>query len=114
MFAVDQNRGLRNITLYDACSDPMVFPVLFPSGELGWEMRMPHQNGGNRQGGNNYSVIHGSGKLSEQYIITVYVRIKANNIECILKNQDKLWSEEYVGLTDYLHNQAEDDDVAVW
>lgn len=78
---------------------------------------MPHQRGGRqitlcgyyqyrlayRDG---FHVLNHSGRRMQQFIVAAYIKMEANDMEYILRNQDRFRAEEYIGLTDYLHDVA--------
>ncbi|XP_050519837.1 uncharacterized protein LOC126893557, partial [Daktulosphaira vitifoliae] len=99
-------------------SDPLVYPLLFANGELGWDPALRH-HGPRRTTVRNhltqrelycyrfarreqFSVIHQSGLLLQQYICDAFIRCEANRLNFIRLNQDKLRAESYKGLTDAL------------
>lgn len=54
----------------------------------------------------NFSILHHSGRLFQQYIIDAFCKIDGNNINYIRQNQAKLRVEKYSGLMDFVYNQA--------
>lgn len=102
VYTVGENRGLKTLQYYDACCDPLMFPLLFPSGELGWQMRMPHTRGQRQISpcefysyrlayrGDRFQVLHLSGKLSQQYVISAFIKVESNKIEYIMRSQNAL------------------------
>uniref|UniRef100_UPI00358FD09C uncharacterized protein n=1 Tax=Myxine glutinosa TaxID=7769 RepID=UPI00358FD09C len=100
----------------------MTYPILFPHGEPGWMINMPHQ----RQTAvrnkvthrelyayrlairNEFSTIHSSGKLFQQYVVDGYCKAEANRLQYFKQNQETLRAMEYRGLLDHVHNVAAD------
>ncbi|XP_065322694.1 uncharacterized protein LOC135929885 [Gordionus sp. m RMFG-2023] len=98
--------------------DPMVYPVLFPHGDPGWQPNMiaeGFENSGRskismlqfkiarlavRQ--NIFNPLLNAGRLTQQYIVDSYLQVEANNLNFIKFNQSKLRVEEYSGLMNYL------------
>ena len=107
---------------YLSCNiDPMVYPLFFPRGELGWQRDTPHNTAGvshrkvtllqfyahrlaMRQ---SFSPIFWGGKLFQQYVVDAYVRVESNNLNFIKQHQSKLRVESYQGLMDHIHSQAD-------
>jgi len=82
-------------------------------GEKGWSEGMSKQNStGNVTHLQFYAyriairnefnpILHG-GKLFQQFVVDIYVRIEANTLNWIKFNQKKLRAESYLGLVDYV------------
>jgi len=109
-------------TLSPHC-DPMLYPLLFPYGEPGWDHQLCH-NGPRRQRSRqrltmlqyacfrlavrgDFSHIHSSKKLFQQYIVDMYTRVESERLKFIRNNQSKLRSEHYRGLQDFVLNRAQ-------
>ncbi|XP_071036457.1 uncharacterized protein [Parasteatoda tepidariorum] len=112
----------KNISPINQCADPMVYPLLFPSGEFGWNSSLEHVE--ERQTSrrtrvtqlqfyayrlavrDGFSVLHASGKLFHQYIVDVYVKTEGSRLNYLRQNQKNLRVELYQGLLDALQSQA--------
>ncbi|KAJ8933521.1 hypothetical protein NQ314_013961 [Rhamnusium bicolor] len=103
--------------------DPLVFPLLFPLGERGWCIGMPHNHGQRNITlceyyayrlaiRDNEQRFKYGGKLTQQYIVAAYIKIEAYRMKYILNNQERLRADQYVGLADYLNRRINDDDEA--
>ena len=102
--------------------DPMVYPLLFPRGEIGWHKdlkHVPQKNAAKRNAvtllqfyshhlavHEGFSVLHSAGKLFQQYVVDAYVKIEASRLNYLRHNQSQLRVELYQGLMDHLHSQA--------
>ena len=53
-----------------------------------------------------FSPIHTSGKLFQQYIVDAYVKTEANHLNFIRQNQHHLRVEKYQGLMDHIQNES--------
>lgn len=111
-------------------ADPMLYPLLFPSGEAGWHFGLRQE--GNRRNqvrnrnsirefasyrlairyrGNNdarheqFSLIHAGRFLLQQYVCDQYVRMESNNLNYVRTNQRALLAEAYQGLMDHVNQQ---------
>jgi hypothetical protein len=104
-------------------TDPMTYPLLFPSGDRGWihgeehvaEHRTAVRNKitllqfyayrlAERPG---FSAIHLGGKLFQQYIVDAYLKAEASRLMFARLNQTALRVEQYQGLMDHLQGAAE-------
>ncbi|XP_055352995.1 uncharacterized protein LOC129598933 [Paramacrobiotus metropolitanus] len=108
--------------------DPMVYPLLFPAGEYGWHPSLAHDplySTAKRKRitqlqfysyrlaiRSNFSVLHASGKLFQQYIVDAYVRVEGSRLQFIRLNQKQLRAESYAGLLDHINTVAEDNNIA--
>ena len=117
------NIAPQNIRYTSHHIDPMVYPILFPHGELGWSPGKMHQEAHRtRQWNtiyplqfynyrlavkNTFSPIFQCGKLLQQYIVDSYVRTETAILHFVRHNQAQLRVELYQGLLDHLHFQAE-------
>ena len=114
----------RNISYRSANADPMVYPLFFPRGDLGWCPGMSHTPEHSTQKRNTITVLqfyahrlavrqefsplfYGA-KLFQQYIVDAYVRTEASRLDFIRKNQSGLRVELYQGLMDHISSQAAD------
>ncbi|XP_064643098.1 uncharacterized protein LOC135497266 [Lineus longissimus] len=108
--------------------DPMVYPLYFPRGALGWYPGMQHtaERATDRyckisclqfyahrlavRAGFN-AIFYGA-KLFQQYVVDAYVRTESTRIGWILQNQKQLRVEMYQGLMDHINNQAAEENRA--
>lgn len=114
---------LRNINSLHQLTDPMLYPLLFPYGERGWDMNKTHEretNGRLRKVTRlqyvafriairrEFTLLHNSGKLWLQYLVDQYVRVEGERLmyQRTQIEQKKLRVETYAGLQDYLYNEA--------
>uniref|UniRef100_A0A914V163 Helitron helicase-like domain-containing protein n=1 Tax=Plectus sambesii TaxID=2011161 RepID=A0A914V163_9BILA len=115
---------LRVIPVTSTECDPMVYPLLFPHGEMGW-----HPNMKNTQGERNISmlqfysfriaqwlnkfnpIVH-SGKLFQQYLVDAYVKVEETRLNYQRYNQKQLRAESYRGLADYVATAANQQHIA--
>lgn len=111
--------------------DPMVYPLLFPNGEQGWHIGIPHKVNhqtrvhnkvtmqqfysfrlARRQG---FSALHQAGKLLQQYIVDAYVKVEGCHLNFVANNQAQLLVSMYSGLMDHLaaNDQSGDPGIPV-
>jgi hypothetical protein len=108
------------ISVLNPNCDPMVYPILFPNGEKGWDEEMKSEKQAIRNRNtllqfysyrlairDEFNPILNVGKLSQQYIVDAYVKIEGNRLYYIRMNQQNLRIENYRGLTDHVHNMTE-------
>lgn len=115
--------GPKLLSVMSPHCDPMLYPLLFPYGEPGWDHQMTH-NGPRRQRVREhltmlqyacyrlavrigFSHLHSSKKLFQQYIVDMYTRVEAHRLMFIRSNQSQLRSEHYRGLQDFVLNRAQ-------
>jgi hypothetical protein len=113
----------RNISYMSAHSDPMVYPLFFPFGDLGWHSALKHDADHSTDKRNTvtqlqfysyrlavraiFSPLFYGGKLLQQYIVDSYVKTEAGRLDFIRRRQKDLRVELYQGLMDHIHSQAE-------
>lgn len=114
--------GLTKISYLNPHSDPMCYPLLFPCGDSGWRPGMPHVNIHRTAVRNvttqlqyycyrlalrgDFSLIHSSGKLFQQYVVDSYVKVEGLRIAFIRSHQKELRAESYKGLIDFMNSNA--------
>lgn len=115
--------ALTRISYLNPHSDPMCYPLLFPCGDSGWKPGMPHVNIHRTavrtvttqlqyycyrlavRG--TFNLIHYSGKLFQQYVVDSYVKVEGSRIAYVRSHQKELRAENYKGLTDFIHSNAQ-------
>ena len=118
-----KNQAPCNISWRSANIDPMVYPVFFPRGTLGWHYGMDHAPEHATRTNNKISClqfyahrlavragfnpIFYGGKLFQQYVVDGYVRTESSRIQWVKDNQRKLRVDMYQGLVDHMIVQAE-------
>ena len=107
--------------------DPLCYLLLFPNGDLGYQLDTPHFREGatvqrNRvtlreyynyrfsMRDNSFDPIFHSGLLFQQVLIDAYVKIEANRLFYLRQNQFVLRMTKYEGLLNYLERQRENTD----
>ena len=91
--------------------DPLLYVLMFPFGDKGWELKckctqlqyyayrlMMHS-------GNTFNIAHRMGDLFQQYIVNMYSKVEAARLLCIRCNQSKLHAEVYQGLANAICTQ---------
>ena len=100
---------------------PMVYPLLFPRGDLAWVLGTPHTQKhctSKRQTVTHlqyysyhlavweeFAPIHCGRKLFKQYLVDAYMKTDSSCLEFIHSNQNTLWVELYKGLMDHVEKQ---------
>ncbi|GBN20393.1 hypothetical protein AVEN_100470-1, partial [Araneus ventricosus] len=100
----------------------MVYPLLFPHGECGWNSNMDHVE--ERRSTkrvtvtqlqyysyrfavrNTFSILLNNGKLFQQYIVNAYVKAEGSRLNYLRLNQKDLRVELYEGLLEALQTEA--------
>ena len=115
-------------------ADHMTYPLLFFHGEMGWSVNIQRhvvpnerQQGARRRARltlnefyafriavrNNFSTIHLSRLLLQQYLVDAFTKIEGNELSYIRTHQQQLRVESYQGLMDHIERRAQADDVNV-
>jgi hypothetical protein len=116
-------RKTRPLSILDANCDPMVYPILLPHSELGWDGDMKSNTEKKRNRitmlqyysyrlaiRREFNPILNAGKIT-QYIVDAYVKIEGNRLNYIRMNQKNLRVEHYRGLIDHVHNMTKNPGV---
>lgn len=132
--------GLQNLSILSPNCDPMVYPLLFPHGDQGWQIGL--QKSGNTdadlnensdnydnderkrktvsmlefysyrlQERNSFNPLLHAGKLTQQFIVDAFLKVEGQRIQWNRMNQKKLRVDLYMGLMDFVNNQAEKRDL---
>ena len=117
-----RNQPLRHISHLSSNIDPMMYPIIFPRGEPGWDQYMTHDRERatavrnrltqlefyiyRKAIRNEFSALHLSGKLFQQFVVDAYVKVEGQRLDFIRRNQEQLRAESYQGLIDHLENAA--------
>ena len=124
-----KDQPLHNISYLNKHCDPMLYPLLFPNGQFGWDPSLQH----NPQFAtacrtrvtqlqfysyqlairNQFSAIHRARKLFQQYVVDAYVKTEAERLTFISTHQTQLRVECYQGLMDHIYTQASTLDASV-
>jgi len=123
-------RKTERISVLDPNLDPMIYPLLFPFGDQGWNINIPLKYNPNvlrgiRQANNprvrvtqmqyygyrlsireGFNPLLSAGKLTQQYFVDAYIKTEANRLNFCRQNQNALRVEKYSGLMDHLHNES--------
>ncbi|KAF1766983.1 hypothetical protein GCK72_006941 [Caenorhabditis remanei] len=108
--------NINSIALIDPNCDPMCYPLLFPTGQFGWnpEISYTKQRGKrnrvtmrefyayNLHVRTSFSPLFRSRKLFQQYVVDVWTRTEQNHLNFIRNNQALLHVETLSGLQDYV------------
>lgn len=93
--------------------DPMLFPLLFPSGDLGFSEKYTLTNGKKMSAmqyycsrlawrpDSGFNPIFFAGKLTQSYVIHGYLAMEHNRLNFIRNNQQKLRFHNYKGVMDH-------------
>ena len=121
-----RDNSLQDINIVNKHLDGLCYPILFPSGGHGFEMGLQHVP--------EFSTAHRhtvtmreflkfhlcerdyfnpilfSGLLFQQYLVDTFCRMEQNNLNFLRSNQDKLYSENYDSLIDYLERRRQNNE----
>ncbi|XP_066934759.1 uncharacterized protein [Clytia hemisphaerica] len=118
-----RNHHLQSIPSTFSVVDPYIYPLLFPRGDLGWDMNMPRVAERATRTRNHvtqlehyvyqlairrgFSALHLSGRLFQQFLVDAYTKVEGSRLDFLRHNQQQLRAECYQGLVDHLENAAE-------
>ncbi|XP_065641836.1 uncharacterized protein LOC136071699 [Hydra vulgaris] len=117
-----RGQPLKTISSMSANLDPMIYPIFFPRGDAGWHDQLEHNPDRATRVRNRvtlsqyynyrlsirqtFSPIFYGKKLFQQYAVDAYVKIEGQRLAFIRNNQNKLRSEQYDTLHEYVNNVA--------
>ncbi|XP_065642405.1 uncharacterized protein LOC136074035 [Hydra vulgaris] len=125
-----RGHSLKIVSSVSVNLDPMIYPLFFPRGDAGWHNQLVHnperatlvrnhvtlsQFYNSRLSIRQFfcSLFYGK-KLFQQYTVDAYVKIEGQHLAFIRNNQNKLRSEQYDALHEYVNNIANERNVTPW
>ena len=125
-----KSQPLNNISFLNKHCDPMMYPLLFPTGQFGWDSTERHNSQHSTSTrnritqlqyysfrlayrSNEFSAIHRAGKLLQQYIVDAYVKTEAQRLAYYATHQAQLRVDSYKGLMDHIYHQASTHNASV-
>lgn len=121
LIVFSKNDCVRRISVLDPSLDPLAYPLLFPTGDFGWDPSLKHAPNRTQQRNNltmleyasyrlasreGFSLLHRSEKLTLQWVVDMYVRIEGTRLQYIRDNQSSLRADLYLNVLDYLHQRG--------
>lgn len=116
--------GLKRISLLNPLLDAMTYPLLFPLGDSGWCPDIMMKNDKRlsiasfyryrlyeRPG--EFSALHMSRAIFQQFVVDVYCRIEDNNLSYIQHNQKKLRVDSYRAVADFVAGSNDNDTLRI-
>ncbi|XP_012560389.1 uncharacterized protein LOC105846321 [Hydra vulgaris] len=119
-----RGQPLKTISSMSANLDPMVYPIFFPRGDVGWHNQLEHNPDRATRVRNHvtlsqyynyrltvrqtFSPIFYVKKPFQQYVVDAYVKVKEQRFAFIRNNQKKLRSKQYDALHEHVINRAND------
>nr|XP_047124283.1 uncharacterized protein LOC124806990 [Hydra vulgaris] len=88
-----RGQPLKTISSMSANLDPMIYPIFFPRGDAGWHDQLEHNP-------------DRATRVRNRYAVDAYVKIEGQRLAFIRNNQNKLRSEQYDTLHEYVNNVA--------
>ena len=111
---------LKTIKYLSHNSDPMSYPLFYPSGEPGWSINLSHVAEHDTEHRNmvtllqyytyrwadrgRFNALHYGGMLTQQKMVDDFVKVETNRMDYIKKEQSRLRVETCQGLYDHLYN----------
>ena len=96
---IDHNKNLISLHTNSPHLNPMVYALMFPYGDSGWQENIPGFLDSNRhitkleftayqtQVRDFFNPVMRSGKLTQQWLVDSYLQVEANNLNYIKRNQ---------------------------
>jgi hypothetical protein len=109
-----QDRSIWRIPELHPAYDPLQYPLIFPRGEDGWHLGIPHASGTKsvtahefyshrlHTFANQEPILHRFGRLFHQYAVDASCKIDDGRLCWMRNNQTKLRAETYAGFADAL------------
>nr|XP_047144609.1 uncharacterized protein LOC124818126 [Hydra vulgaris] len=88
-----RGQPFKTISSMSANLDPMIYPIFFPRGDAGWHDQLEHNP-------------DRATRVRNRYAVDAYVKIEGQRLAFIRNNQNKLRSEQYDTLHEYVNNVA--------
>jgi hypothetical protein len=124
------NRGvdIKILSSTNQNTDPLCYPLFFPSGMYGWNIDMKQKNNKDKvsraqyvsyqlmtrsEEKNGFNPIHYGKKLFHQFIVDQAVRIESDRMNFIRLNQKKLCADKYTNVSEALNNRAAENDAVI-
>ncbi|XP_024969804.1 uncharacterized protein LOC112509181 [Cynara cardunculus var. scolymus] len=85
------------------CYDPLSYPLFFPNDESGWHARIPRHGVCIDEIVNDNEIFdedHEGGRLFQQFVVDMYIKIETTRLSFIERNQTKIRSDLYQGVVD--------------
>ena len=103
--------GLQRITECNCAYDSLHYVLLFPSGDSGWQLKIPHSRGNGDVTPMEFysyrlmvrsavSYLHLCGRLYHQYLADMFAKVEQLRLNYIKCNQQKIRVDLYSGLAD--------------
>ncbi|KAK8928519.1 hypothetical protein KSP39_PZI017174 [Platanthera zijinensis] len=90
--------NLISIKEYSGYYDPLQYPLLLPHGTYGWM----------QQRSNTPSILLHAGRLLQQYMVDMYIKVETQKLRWIRSHQSDIRAEHYQGLQDCLYSGEND------
>uniref|UniRef100_A0A915E5Z2 Helitron helicase-like domain-containing protein n=1 Tax=Ditylenchus dipsaci TaxID=166011 RepID=A0A915E5Z2_9BILA len=121
----ERGKEVKNLQHIDPNVEPMLYPLLRPNGEQGWNVNMKTKSGKkltqcdyinfhnqyrrDKVLPNQYEFnpLHYADKLTHQWYVERWCCVEAERLLFIRLNQNKIKATSYSGLQDYLNNTKE-------
>ena len=112
--------GLQRIAETHRSYDPLQYPLLFPRGKDGWSIELLATKGKKLtpmkfyaflmmfRPDPDFNTLLRCGKLMQQFIVDMYVKIESDRLNFLRHNQKKLRAENYSEFSDALSRQDAD------
>ncbi|KAG6621819.1 hypothetical protein I3842_Q005000 [Carya illinoinensis] len=100
IYVFSHSGGSHIVQYYFGCYDPLQYPLLFPLGDTGWHQGIQRVNRGSTLTKNVRSILLLSGRLLQQFVVDMYVKIETSRLDYFRSKQQHIRSELYQGIVD--------------
>ncbi|KAG6695627.1 hypothetical protein I3842_09G107500 [Carya illinoinensis] len=100
IYVFSHSGGSHIVQYYFGCYDPLQYPLLFPLGDTGWHQGIQRVNRGSTLTKNVRSILLLSGRLLQQFVVDMYVKIETSRLDYFRSKQQHIQSELYQGIVD--------------
>ena len=125
--------------LYYRLYDPLFYVLMFPNGEVGFELNIPKGTltvkdffsidiiSNNKKikylttneyyryrimfRNNQFNIILRCGKLTQQYIVDMYIKVESSRLQYIQNHQKELRAEKYIRYQDAIKSNIQTKDI---
>ncbi|XP_042939420.1 uncharacterized protein LOC122274451 [Carya illinoinensis] len=112
IFVYNHVGGSHIVQYYYGCYDPLQYPLLFPFGDIGWHQVFRRKRKDSFVSCREYycyklqireninSILLVSGRLLQQFVVDMYIKIETSRLDYFRSNQQHIRSELYQGIVD--------------
>lgn len=120
-----RGKKLTNLSPLDRNVEPMLYPLFYPNGGVGWYAEMRKKDTSKLtmdqyvkcklavREGRTFVPLHYGRKLFQQWVVDQYARIEWERLGWVYREQETLKAANYKGLQEFLNSKAEQSGLAI-